>query len=279
MNQSLSLGYSTCPNDTFVFHAMTHGKIDTHDLNFEVAHHDVEKLNQMACQKTLDISKLSFAALGHLHDDYGLLRCGAALGRGCGPMIVARPGYDLADIANHPVAVPGLWTTAALLLNMYVKKQLPTVPMVFDKIMPRVSTGKFNYGVIIHEGRFTYASHGLTALLDLGQWWEDETGLPIPLGCIAMRRSLGLSLAKRVDEVIAASIAYAFDHPQDSRNYVKMHAQEMDDEVMGQHITLYVNAQTRTLDSEGETAIRHLLHQAQQVGLIPERKQPIFAYE
>ncbi len=152
MKQSLSLGYSTCPNDTFVFHAMTHGKIDTHGLNFEVAHHDVEKLNQMAKVKVLDISKLSFAALGHLHQDYGLLRSGSALGRGCGPLIVARPGCDLADITNHPVAVPGRWTTATLLLKLYAKKPLSTVPVVFDEIMPKVASGEFKYGVIIHEG-------------------------------------------------------------------------------------------------------------------------------
>ncbi len=279
MKQSLSLGYSTCPNDTFVFHAMTHAKIDTQGLDFEVVHHDVEKLNQMACQKVLDISKLSFAALGHLNQDYGLLRSGSALGRVCGPLIVARPGYDLADIANHPVAVPGLWTTAALLLNLYAKKSLKTVPMVFDEIMPQVSKGKFNYGVIIHEGRFTYEFQGLTALLDLGQWWEDETDLSIPLGCIAMRRSLGPSLAKRVDEVISSSTAHAFDYPQDSRDYVKMYAQEMDDEVMNQHIALYVNTQTQMLDTEGEAAIRKLYDEASQVGLIPERKQSLFAYE
>ncbi len=241
MKQSLSLGYSTCPNDTFVFHAMTHAKIETQGLHFEVAHHDVEKLNQMAYRKVLDISKLSFAALGHLNQDYGLLRSGSALGRGCGPLIVARLGYDLADIANHPVAVPGLWTTAALLLNLYAKKSLKTAPMVFDEIMPQVSKGKFNYGVIIHEGRFTYESYGLTALLDLGQWWEDETGLPIPLGCIAMRRSLGTSVAKQVGEVISASIGYAFNHPQDSRSYVKMHAQEMDDEVMSRALCEYAD--------------------------------------
>lgn len=279
MKQPLSLGYSTCPNDTFVFHAMTHAKIDTQGLDFEVAHHDVEKLNQMASQEVLDISKLSFAALGHLHQDYGLLYSGSALGKGCGPMIVARSGYDLADIASHPVAVPGLWTTAALLLNLYAKKPLKTVPMGFDEIMPQVCAGTFNYGVIIHEGRFTYASHGLTVLLDLGQWWEDKTDLPIPLGCIAIRRSLGSSLAKRVDAVIATSIAHAFNHPHDSRGYVKMHAQELDDDVMDRHIELYVNEQTRMLDSEGEAAIRKLFDQARQSGLIPHRKQPLFAYE
>lgn len=279
MKHSLSLGYSTCPNDTFVFHAMTHGKIDTEGLDFEVAHHDVEKLNQMANQRVLDISKLSFFALGHLHQNYGLLRSGSALGRGCGPLIVARPGYDLADITNHPVAVPGQWTTANLLLNLYAKKPLNTTPMVFDEIIPGVSSGEFKYGVIIHEGRFTYASHGLTALLDLGQWWEDKTNLPIPLGCIAIRRSLGSSLAKQVDKVISASIGYAFNHPQDSRGYVEMHAQEMDDDVMNQHIALYVNDQTRFLDPEGLAAIRKLFDQARQVGLIPKGKLSLFAYE
>lgn len=278
MKRILSLGYSTCPNDTFVFHAMTHGLIDTRDLDFTVVHNDVEKLNRMAKERVLDISKLSFAALGRLNPDYGLLRSGSALGWGCGPLIVARPECDLTGIDAHPVAIPGRWTTANLLLHLYSQKPLNVVPKVFDEIMPSVASGEFTYGVIIHEGRFTYGKYGLNALLDLGNWWESETGLPIPLGCIAIRRALGPNLAQRVDTAIAQSVAHALDHPADSRAYVQQHAREMDAAVIDQHIDLYVNKQTGNLDAGGEAAVRRLLDKACDLKVIPRLEQPLFAY-
>lgn len=194
MARHLTLGYSTCPNDTFIFHALAHGRVDLKGLTYDIRLADVEALNQKASTGLLDISKLSFAAIGHLLDTYGLLHSGAALGRGCGPLIVAKPGVDLSALGHFPVAVPGAWTTAALLLTLFSPRPVQTVPMTFDRIMPAIQNGEMKMGVIIHEGRFTYEAYGLTCLTDLGQWWETETGLPIPLGGIVARRNLPVDM-------------------------------------------------------------------------------------
>ena len=199
------------------------------------------------------------------------------MGRGCGPLIVARPGSDLSDIDSAKVAVPGIWTTANLLLGLYVTKQPDLVPVSFDRIMPGVASGDFNYGVIIHEGRFTFESYGLVALLDLGQWWEDQTGLPIPLGGIAIRRELGPVTAEKVEIAIRESVCYAFDHPDASRDYVKFHAQEMADDVIDRHIGLYVNDDSITIGPEGVAAIEVLFKKARRAGMMPESGASLFA--
>ena len=278
MTQNLSLGFSTCPNDTFIFHAMTHGLVDCGSLQFEPILKDVETLNQAARSQTLDVTKLSFAAIGQLQETYGLLRSGAALGRGCGPLVVAGSGSDLSQLAASKIAVPGLWTTANLLLGLYLPNHPKVMPMTFDQIMPAVAKGDFEYGVIIHEGRFTFESYGLVDLLDLGQWWEDETGLPIPLGGIAIRRELGPLVAKNVETTIRKSIRYAFDHPEASRSYIKTHAQEMTDDVIDQHITLYVNDDSMEIGEEGMTAIKVLFDKGREAGMIPDCKKELFAY-
>ena len=278
MTENLSLGYSTCPNDTFIFHALTHGLVDCGSLRFESVLKDVETLNQAARSQTLDVTKLSFAAIGQLQETYRLLRSGAALGRGCGPLVVARAGSDHAQLAASKIAVPGLWTTANLLLGLYLSGHPKVMPMTFDRIMPAVAKGDFNFGVIIHEGRFTFESYGLVDLLDLGQWWEDETGLPIPLGGIAIRRKLGPSVAINVETTLRESVRYAFDHPEASRRYVKTHAQEMTDEVIDQHIALYVNDDSMEIGDEGMTAIKVLFDQAREAGMIPDCKKELFAY-
>ncbi len=277
MTKILSLGYSTCPNDTFIFHALTHGRVVDDSFLFRPVLEDVETLNQKARSQILDVTKLSFAAIGHLTKTYGLLRSGAALGRGCGPLVVARPGADLADIGESTVAVPGIWTTANLLLGLYLAGAPPVSPMPFDRIMPAVANGDVDFGVIIHEGRFTYGAHGLTALVDLGQWWEDLTGLPIPLGGIAIRRSLGPAMAASVETMIRKSVRYAFDHPDASRDYVRSHAQEMADEVIDQHIGLYVNADSETMGQKGMAAIEMLFEKARQAGMMPESEADLFA--
>ena len=277
MTNTLSLGYSTCPNDTFIFHAMTHGCVTDDQLRFQPVLEDVETLNQKARCRILDVTKLSFAAIGHLTETYGLLRSGAALGRGCGPLIVARPGTGLSRIGDSTVAVPGLWTTASLLLGMYLSRPPAIKAMVFDRIMPAVANGEVDYGVIIHEGRFTFGSYGLVDLLDLGQWWEDKTGLPIPLGGIAIRRDLGPSVAEAVEEMIQKSVRYAFNHPDASRGYVKAHAREMEDGVIDQHIGLYVNADSERIGPEGQTAIEMLFEKARQAGMMPESDADLFA--
>ena len=278
MTQNLSLGYSTCPNDTHIFYSMTHGRVDCGSLRFETVLKDVEALNQDAKSQLLDVTKLSFAAIGQLRDTYGLLRSGAALGRGCGPLIVARPDSGFSGLASSRIAVPGLWTTANLLLGLYLSVHPKVEPIPFDRIMPAVAKGDFDYGVIIHEGRFTFESYGLVDLLDLGQWWEDETGLPIPLGGIAIRRELGPSIAEKVETAIRKSVQYAFDHPEASRSHVKTHAQEMTDDVIDQHIALYVNDDSVSIGEEGVAAIEMLFERGREAGMIPESGKPLFAF-
>jgi 1,4-dihydroxy-6-naphthoate synthase len=277
MTKMLTLGYSTCPNDTFIFHAMAHGRVAGDAFRFKPVLEDVETLNQKARSQILDVTKLSFAAMGHLTETYGLLRSGAALGRGCGPLVVARPGADLKHIGRSKVAVPGLWTTANLLLGLYESCRPALVPMSFDQIMPAVAGGDVDYGVIIHEGRFTFESYGLVDLLDLGQWWESQTMLPIPLGGIAIRRELGVATAEKVEMAIEESVRYAFDDPGASRDYVKANAQEMADGVIDRHIGLYVNDDSITIGSEGVAAIELLFEKARQAGMMPESEKPLFA--
>lgn len=276
-SRPLTLGYSTCPNDTFLFHALAHRAIDMGALRFDITLADVETLNREAERSRLDVTKLSFAALGHLRGPYGLLRSGAALGRGCGPLVVARPGFDPRRLGETPIAVPGLRTTAHLLLGLYLKKTPSAMPMTFDLVMPAVRRGDFEAGVIIHEGRFTYQSHGLEKIVDLGEWWEGETGLPIPLGGIAIRRDLGPETARAVETAIRDSVAYAFAHPSASADYVRAHAMELSDEVTRQHIGLYVNDFTRDLGPEGERAVAALLDGAVARGLMPASSAPLFA--
>jgi 1,4-dihydroxy-6-naphthoate synthase len=277
MDHPITLGYSTCPNDTFIFHALAHGRVDLKDLTYAITLADVEALNQKAAAGVLDISKLSFAAIGHLLGTYGLLHSGAALGRGCGPLIVARPGVDLTALGNFPVAVPGAWTTASLLLTLFSPRPVQTVPMTFDRIMPAIQNGEINVGVIIHEGRFTYEAYGLTCLMDLGQWWETETGLPIPLGGIAARRDLPSDIIQKVEDTLKASVCYAVEHLGEADYYIALHAQEMAPEVISSHIALYVNEFTSDLGEEGTLAIETLFRKAREKGLMPESAAPLFA--
>ncbi len=259
MTRTLSLAYSPCPNDTFLFHALAHGLVRVPGVEFTIDLHDVEVLNQAALAGQYDVTKLSFAALDQVLGDYALLRSGAALGRGCGPLVVARPGFDPSRLANVKVAVPGLMTTARRLLELFLQKKPDVVPLVFDQIMPAVAAGKFEFGVIIHEGRFTFADHGLVQVVDLGEWWETEKGLPIPLGGIVVRRALGPDLGRQIERAIRDSVLFARRNPEASADYVAAHAQEMDPQVTRQHIELYVNDFTVNLGDEGERAVRAFL--------------------
>jgi 1,4-dihydroxy-6-naphthoate synthase len=276
MLPTLNLAYSPCPNDTFIFHALVHGLVEAPPCRFAVTLDDVETLNQAARAGRFEITKLSYAALGHLLDRYVLLRSGSALGRGCGPLLVAAPGRDRDGLARAAIAVPGSWTTAALLLGLYVGHAPDMAVMPFDRIMPAVARGEYDYGVIIHEGRFTYQKHGLRCLEDLGRWWESTTGLPIPLGGIAIRRDQPASLAAAVDKAIRRSIELAWAHPERSLDYIRRHAQEMAPEVTRQHIELYVNDFSLDIGPEGEAAIRHLYAAARQVGLLPPVTAALF---
>jgi len=279
MQKKLSLAYSTCPNDTYIFYALAHGKIDLGDLSFDIMLNDVEHLNQEAKKGIIDISKLSFAAIGHLMETYGLLRSGAALGRGCGPMIVARKGTDLNNLKSGKIAVPGLWTTANLLLGLFTKNRPNVFPVVFDKIMPAVEKKEFDFGVIIHEGRFTYQNYNLQCLMDLGKWWEDETKMPIPLGGIAIRRELPKEIISRVETGIRKSIEYAHRNPEEADAYIKAHAQEMSGDVISQHINLYVNDFSTDIGDQGTAAIETFFAKARKNGIIPDSDKDLFACE
>lgn len=275
--KKLTLGYSTCPNDTFIFYALAHKLINSMGIEFNIHLEDVETLNQNAKTDLFDVSKLSFAAIGHLNKTYGLLRSGSALGRGCGPLIVSRPGYDLKKLTSKKIAVPGMWTTAYMLLGLYIKSQPEAVPLPFEMIMPAVQNKTFDFGVIIHEGRFTYKEYGLVSLVDLGQWWESKTSLPIPLGGIAIHRKHEKNLAKKAETIIKNSLLYAFNNQEQTKNYVKKHAQEMSESVIRQHIDLYVNEFSIDIGEEGEKAVDLLFNMSKKQGLIPDYNTSIFA--
>jgi 1,4-dihydroxy-6-naphthoate synthase len=276
MTTQLSLAYSTCPNDTFGFYGIAKGHVMCPDISFQISLADVETLNQAARNRIYDITKLSFAAMGNLRSNYWLLKSGAALGRGCGPLIVARPGCGLASLPDSAIAVPGMDTTACLLTGLYLGKPPKASAMTFDRIMPEVSKGNFDYGVIIHEGRFTYPEYGLVSILDLGLWWEQQTGLPVPLGCIAAGKNLDLIGVKKVEKAISDSIAFAFAHPDRTMPYVREHAQEMAPAVIQQHIDLYVNEFSLDIGAEGVRAIETLFAMAEARGLILPDSSPLF---
>ncbi len=275
MTRPLTLGYSPCPNDTFIFHALTHGLVDTPGFSACERLEDVETLNRLALEGALDLTKVSYHALGHLRDRYVLLRSGGALGRGCGPLVIAREARPMADLRGRPIAIPGTLTTANLLLQLYGEGYDQVVPMPFDRIMAALAAGEVEAGLIIHESRFTYRQQGFHALLDLGAWWEAETGLPIPLGCILARRDLGAELIAGVERGIAASLAHARRHPQAARAYIRAHAQELADEVIDAHIALYVNDFSADLGSEGLAAVTTLLARAEARGLVPPCNLPL----
>ena len=272
----LTLGYSPCPNDTFIFHALTHGLIDT-PFELRVRHEDVETLNQLARNTALDLTKISYHAFGHLREDYCLLRSGGALGRGCGPLLVAREPLELKELPTRTIAIPGELTTANLLLQLHGNGYRRLKIMSFEKIMPAVADGIVDAGVIIHESRFTYLDYGLVQLLDLGQWWEETTGHPIPLGAIIAKRSLGGKLIETIDSAVRRSLEHAWAHPQQATDYMRAHAQEMDETVMRRHIELYVNEYSRDLGPPGIAAIEDLFARAETRGLIPPCARPLFA--
>ncbi|MDY0268523.1 1,4-dihydroxy-6-naphthoate synthase [Trichloromonas sp.] len=278
MTLTLTLGYSPCPNDTFIFDALVHRRIPLGDLHFRERLEDVETLNALALAGTLDMTKISYHALGHLRREYALLRAGGALGRGCGPLVVAREAGDMASLRERTIAIPGRLTTANLLLQLYGKGFERVAIMPFDRIMAAVAGGEVAAGVIIHESRFTYPALGLHKILDLGQWWEETTGRPIPLGGILIKRSLGPALIREVDEALRRSVEFAFAQPERSRSYIKEHAQELADTVVASHIGLYVNPFSLDLGEEGLAAVENLLAQAEARGLIPPCELPLFGY-
>ncbi len=268
-DRTLTLGYSPCPNDTFIFHALVHGVVRVPGMRFAERLEDVETLNRLAAAAELDVTKISYGAAPALLRDYVLLRSGGALGRGCGPLIVAREPLTAAQLAGKRIAIPGRHTTANLLLRLFAPDAQPGIERVYSDIMPAVERGDVDAGLIIHESRFTYPQHGLVKVVDLGEWWERTTGLPIPLGGIMARRALGDEAIRAIDDAVRRSVQHAFAHPDASRPYVRAHAQEMDDAVTQQHIDLYVNGFSVDVGDEGERAIRELFARAAAVGIVP----------
>ena len=273
----LRIGYSPCPNDTLVFHALVHDLVPTPGVRWSPVLEDVETLNRWAIDVTLPVTKLSFHALGYLRESYALLRSGGALGRGCGPLVVAREAG--LELRSARVAIPGQRTSAALLLRLFEPsleaEQL--VEMSFDRILGAVSRGEVDAGLIIHESRFTYAREGLVSLVDLGDWWESTTGQPIPLGGIVADRRLGVDVIQRIDRALAESVRYARAHPEASASYVREHAQELADDVTRQHIDLYVNDFTVDLGQEGLAAVEFLFEEGKRRGVLPSCELPLTA--
>ena len=274
--KSLSLGYSPCPNDTYIFYALTHNKVAIPGHTIEQRLEDVETLNQLALNGLLDLTKISYHALGHLRDRYVLLHSGGALGRGCGPLVIAPESTDMQALRGKRIAVPGKLTTANLLLQLYGSGYEDLLILPFDQIMNALQSGAADAGVIIHESRFTYQQAGFHEVLDLGAWWEADSGLPIPLGGILARRDLGEKMIRMADDAIRSSLEYARLHPQEPRSYIKEHAQELENEVIDAHINLYVNDFSLTLGDQGIMAVETLLRRAESRGLIPKSDKPLF---
>lgn len=257
----LSFGFTPCPNDAFAFHALVHGLVPA-PFEVEPVLLDIEELNQRAARTELELTKLSFGAAAAAGDRYRLLRSGAALGRGVGPLVVARAAGSLEEAATGRIAVPGRETTAFLLLRLAAPALGDVVELRYDRILDAVVAGEADAGLIIHESRFTYREHGLVSVADLGEWWEGETGLPVPLAGIFARSDLEPETAAEAEAAIRASVEHAFAHPEASRDYVRSLSHELSDEVCAAHIALYVNEHSVDIGEEGLAAIDRLLGRA-----------------
>jgi 1,4-dihydroxy-6-naphthoate synthase len=277
MSQELTIGYSPCPNDTFIFYALIHGKVRVPGIEFREQLEDVETLNRMALDGALDFTKISYHALGHLREQYALLRSGGALGRGCGPLLVAQPGTKLTDLKKGAIAIPGKLTTAYLLLRLFDPALEHVIVMPFDRIMEAVSRGNAIAGLIIHESRFTYPFYDLEKVVDLGEWWERQSGLPIPLGGILGKRKLGRSVLLRVEAGIRESLQYAWTHSGEVMGYCRKHSQELDEKVLCSHIDLYVNDFSLDLGNEGLAAVSRLFAEAESRGIFPRSDKSLLA--
>lgn len=274
--QKITLGFSTCPNDTFIFDAMVHHKIDTEGLDFEVVLGDVEELNQKALKGALDVTKISYNAYAKVSDKYVILDAGSALGYKNGPLLISKHKIYKDELHDVKIAIPGFHTTANLLLSVAFPTAKNKKEYLFSDIEEAVLSNETDAGLIIHENRFTYQKKGLKKIVDLGEYWEEKTGLPIPLGGIAVNRKLDKDLQLKINRVMKRSVAYAFENPKSAYPYIKQYAQEMEEEVMYKHIELYVNDFTKDLGKDGKNAIRELYKKAISLGILPEMNDQIF---
>lgn len=278
--KNLNLGYSPCPNDTFIFYAMVHGIIDTPGFRINEVLLDVETLNQKALRSELDLSKISYHAFGNLRNKYCMLRSGGALGKGCGPLLIAAEEYPINELKNKKIAIPGRLTTAYLLLQLFDYDlkigKADILVMPFNEIIPAIKNGEADAGLIIHESRFTYPSYGLKEIIDLGKWWEEETGFLLPLGGIIAKRELGAEIINAVDKTIQCSIEFAFKNRGAVMQYIKKHAQEISEDVINRHIDLYVNKYSLDIGADGEKAVQELMSRAENAGIIPKSDRSLF---
>jgi 1,4-dihydroxy-6-naphthoate synthase len=274
----LTLAFSPCPNDCFIFDAIINKRIDLEGLEFSVRLADVEALNEAAFAEEIDVTKLSFHAYAYCIDKYVLLDAGSALGSNCGPLLISRRPISQAEVGEGGlrIAIPGKFTTANFLLGLAFPGARDKTPILFSEIEPRVLDGTYEAGLIIHENRFTYQSKGLKKIIDLGEFWEEQTGAPIPLGGIVIKRSLDDGVQHTVNRVLRRSVEYAFANRAASLPYVREHAQEMSEDVMYQHIDLYVNQYSIDLGADGRRAVEVLFERAGATGLIPDVREALF---
>jgi 1,4-dihydroxy-6-naphthoate synthase len=270
---NLSLGYSPCPNDCFIFYALAHGKV-AKDIQWQIRLEDVEALNQLAKQNILDVSKISYHAYAHLVQDYVMLPSGGALGKGVGPLIVTKERLE--SLSKKRVAIPGGLTTANLLLRLSQPDDINVVTLRYDQIMPAVAKDEVDAGLIIHESRFTYPDYGLQKFLDVGEWWEKTTGHLLPLGGIIAKRSLGKETLQRINTAIRESLEYAYAHESETKSYVAQYAQEMSEKVRQKHIDLYVNEYSLDVGKAGKAAVTELFKRAEERGFISKIRDKIF---
>lgn len=272
----VSFAFSPCPNDTFMFEPIVNKRIDLEGLSFDIELMDVEQLNKAAESGKYDITKLSFNAFTRLTDTYQLLNSGSALGRGCGPLLISKTPISDAEIPKSKIGIPGKNTTANLLLSIAFPDALNKEDMLFSDIEEALLAEKIDAGLIIHENRFTYKAKGLLKLIDLGEYWEKTTGFPIPLGGIGVKRDLSVELKYKIDRIIHRSVAYAFAHPTSGKEYIRCHAQEMDEQVMYDHINLYVNNFSQELGDEGREAVLELFKKLLEMKRIDKIPPDIF---
>lgn len=289
----LTLGFSPCPNDTFIFDALIHQKIDTEGLDFDIVFDDVETLNQKALTGELDITKLSFHAYAYVIENYVLLDSGSALGFGVGPLLISKDSLEFgiqnlvlndplsnlkSQISNLQIAIPGKYTTANFLLGLAYPQAENKIEMGFSDIENAVLSGQVDLGVIIHENRFTYQDKGLKKIMDLGEFWENLTSCTIPLGGIMIKRSLPEELKQKVNRLIRRSVEFALKNPKSGLDFIRSHAQEMSEDVMYKHIELYVNKHSIDLGKEGRNAVKRFFDEGVQRGIIPIPKQNLFLF-
>jgi len=276
MNKKIRFGFSSCPNDTFIFYALVNGKIDTYGIEFDFVVEDVEDLNKKALGGEIDVTKISFNAYGKVADKYILSNYGSALGKNNGPLIIAKDKINIADLPSKTVAIPGANTTANLLMSIALPEVKNKREYLFSDIEDAVLSGEVDAGLIIHETRFTYHKKGLVKILDLGEWWETEYNLPLPLGGICISREFDRPVQMLLDKLIGDSVEYAFEHPEETMQFIKSYAQETSDKVIFSHIDLYVNEFTREIGSLGKKSVEFLLQAGEKAGFFSNVPKDIF---